>query len=129
MQHNNYFNNSSSHVPVKNSTQNIVTAVYILQLVSIFTAGLFALIPLLMCYLFRHQAKGSWLDGHFRWQIQTFWFSVLFFALAWLFGLIPFLGWLISVPCFLLGVAVILVRTFKGWKKLNIQKPPQNLIE
>jgi hypothetical protein len=40
-----------------------------------------------------------------------------------------FLGWLISVPCFLVATAIILFRTVKGLKKLNVQKPPQNLIE
>ena len=130
MLHNDYYKNTSqNNLPAKSSTQNIAMVVYILQLISIFTAGLFSLIPLIITYIFRHQARASWLDSHFRWQIQTFWFSTLFYILAWIFSFVPFIGWIISVPSFLLATGIIIVRSVKGWKKLTIQKPPQNLIE
>ncbi len=130
MLHNDYYKNASQNsLPVKSGTQNVVLAVYILQLISIFTAGLFSLIPLFITYVFRHQARDTWLDSHFRWQIQTFWFSTLFYTIAWIFGLIPFVGLFISIPCIIVASGIIIVRSVKGLKKLTIQKPPQNLIE
>jgi uncharacterized membrane protein len=130
MLHNDYDKNTSqNNLPAKSSTQNIAQTVYVLQLISIFTAGLFSLIPLIITYIFWHQARNSWLDSHFRWQIQTFWFSTLFYILAWIFGFIPIIGWMISIPSIILATGIIIVRSVKGWKKLSIQKPPQNLIE
>lgn len=130
MRHNDYFNNSSqNNLPAKSAVQNISMAVYILQLISIFTGGLFSLIPLFITYIFRHQAKESWLDNHFRWQIQTFWFATFFYSIAWVFGLIPFIGFFFSIPFFLLATAIVVVRSIKGWKRLSIHKAPQNFIE
>jgi len=127
--HNFYKNDSQNNLPAKNMTQNISMAVYILQFISIFTGGLFSLVPLFVTYIFRHQAKETWLDNHFRWQIQTFWFGTLFYSFAWLFGLIPFIGWIFSIPLFILASAIVVFRSIRGWKRLNIQKSPQNLLE
>lgn len=122
-------NDSKLNKPVSSTTQNIVVIVYILQLISLFSVGLFSFIPLIINYFFRYQARNTWLDSHFRWQIQTFWFSFLFFSISWIFSFIPFLNFIISAPCFILGVSIILFRVIRGWKRLTIQKPPQFLIE
>lgn len=130
LHNNNYYKNTSqNNLPAKSSTQNVVLIIYILQLISIFTAGFFSLVPLLITYIFRLQARDSWLDAHFRWQIQTFWFSTLFYIIAWVFGFIPFIGLFISIPSIIIATGIIIVRSVKGLKKLSIQKPPQNLIE
>ncbi|WP_397601290.1 DUF4870 family protein [Silvanigrella sp.] len=130
MQHNDYYKNSSqNNLPTKSMTENVSMVVYVMQLISVFTGGLFSLIPLIITYLFRTQVKESWLDHHYRWQIQTFWFASIFYFLAWVFGLIPFIGWIFSIPLFLLASAIVIVRSIRGWKRLSIQKAPQNLIE
>lgn len=50
---------------------------YLLYLVSFFTAGIMWIVPIIMNYLKRNEAKGSWLYGHFSWQIKTFWYSIV----------------------------------------------------
>jgi uncharacterized membrane protein len=33
-------------------------------------------------YVKRGDVRGTWLESHFRWQIRTFWFGVLWVALC-----------------------------------------------
>ncbi|KAB8030657.1 DUF4870 family protein [Fluviispira multicolorata] len=130
MQHNEYLrtNSTDRNLPVTNSNQNIISVVYILQFLSLFTAGTFLILPLIINYIFRHKSRETWLDSHFRWQIQTFWFAALFYGIAYIFGFIPFIGWLFSFPSFLIASLIILIRSYKGWKKLSKQLPPSSEI-
>ena len=130
MLRNQFFKNSQqSNLPAKSTTQNVSTIIYVLQLISMFTAGMFALIPLLLAYIFRFKNNEEWLDSHFRWQIQTFWFSSIFYFISFVFFIIPFLGWIVAVPSLILATLIILVRSIKGLTRLSSQNPPQNLIE
>lgn len=61
-------------------TYNHVT--YLLYVVSYFTAGLLWIVPIVMNYVKRHDADGTWLATHFDWQIKTFWYSIVWFAIA-----------------------------------------------
>lgn len=120
---------SNKNLPADQTLHNISIAVYVLQMISIFSVGFLSFIPLLICYLARFKSQGHWIDNHFRWQIQTFWFSSLFFFIGLLLGWIPIIGWIIAPICFLIGAAVIVVRSVRGWKKLNIQKAPQTFLD
>src|SRR4026207_961459 len=35
-------------------------------------------------------ARGTWLESHFRWQIRTFWYGLLWVALCLLFVVVTF---------------------------------------
>ncbi|BBH51851.1 DUF4870 family protein [Fluviispira sanaruensis] len=130
MSRKNFFKNNSNgtDLPALNSNKNIVSLVYIIQFLSLFTAGTLLLVPLFMNYIFRHRTRYTWLDSHFRWQIQTFWFATLFYIIAIVFGVIPFLGWIISAPCFVIATLIIIFRTYKGWTTLSKELPalPEN---
>ena len=58
------------------SNKRIIFIVYVLQ-----AAGLFIGLPfiggVIIDYIKRADLKGSWLESHCRWQIRTFWFSLL----------------------------------------------------
>ena len=62
--------------------------------------------------------RGTYLESHFRWQIRTFWFAVLWVVIAVVLFVtvigIP-LAWLIVVVT---GVWV-LYRIVRGWLALN----------
>ncbi len=64
-------------------------------------------------------AKGTWLESHFRWHTQTMWRAisgVLFSIFGWvLFGYLPFL------PIISIGFWV-LFRNSRGWSRLNDKK-------
>src|ERR1044071_8490058 len=46
--------------------------------------GLIGLIALIIAYVKRGEAAGTWLQSHYRWLIRTFWFSVLWNIVGWL---------------------------------------------
>ncbi|WP_019518604.1 DUF4870 family protein [Faucicola boevrei] len=53
-------------------------ATYALAVFSYLTAGLTWIIPIVMNYAKRDEARNTWLYSHFDWQIKTFWYSVFF---------------------------------------------------
>jgi uncharacterized membrane protein len=69
-------------------------------------------------YIKRDDARGTWLESHFSWQIRTFWWALVWGVLGWLTFLI-LIGWVIW------GVAFVwfIYRIAKGWLNLNDSKP------
>ena len=61
-------------------TYNHIT--YLLYILSYFTAGLLWIVPIVMNYAKRHDADNTWLATHFDWQIKTFWYSIVSFAIG-----------------------------------------------
>ena len=45
--------------------------------VGAFLTGWPSIIAVVLNYVKRNEARGTWLDSHFRWQIRTFWFGLL----------------------------------------------------
>lgn len=97
--------------------RSLVTAVYALQALS-FIVGLTFVVGAIIDYVKRDEARGSWLESHFHWQIRTFWFTVLWSVLG---GLTAFIG----IGYFiLLAVAIWLIyRIVKGWLRLADGQP------
>jgi hypothetical protein len=44
--------------------------------------GLPAILAVIANYVKRRAARGTYLDAHFRWQIRTFWFGLLWLVIA-----------------------------------------------
>jgi uncharacterized membrane protein len=96
-------------------------------IVTAFVFGLPSLIAVLLNYLRRGDAAGTWLGPHFRWQIRTFWFSLLWLCAATLlFGPLVFV--LVGGPLLVLAyVATGLwaaYRVIRGWLALRDGQPP-----
>ena len=45
-------------------------------IVGAFLTGWPSIIAVILNYVKRSEAQGSWLESHFRWQIRTFWFGL-----------------------------------------------------
>lgn len=91
-------------------------------IVTAFITGWPSLIAVVLSYVKRGEARGTFLESHFRWQIRTFWFALLWLLLAG--GLaITLIG--IPLAFAVAGVAGIwvLYRVVRGWMSLNDQKP------
>ena len=72
----------------------------------------------IVAYLKRDEAAGTWLESHYRWQIRTFWWFLLW-------GVTGVLTSFILVGFAVLGVAAIwfIYRVAKGWLALRAGKP------
>ena len=100
----------------------IVThAVYALQAIGILLLPAVLLtwiVGVVINYIKRDDTAGSFLASHFRWQIRTFWFGLLWGILGGLTFIIV-IGWFILV-----ATAVwIIYRVAKGWLYLVDGKP------
>ena len=71
-----------------------------------------------LTYVRKEEVAGTWLESHFRWQIRTFWFGLLWAVLgAMLFVLI--VGWFILAA----DAIWIIYRIVKGWLNLSENRP------
>ncbi len=86
--------------------------------VGAFLFGWPSIIAVILNYVKRGDARGTWLESHFSWQIQTFWYAVVWATVlaainfVLLFLVIGFLTWPMSF--FVLGIWAI-YRIAKGW--------------
>jgi len=91
-----------------------------------FVFGWPSIIAVIINYVKQGDARGSWLESHFRWQIRTFWFALAWVILIGLAGaalaivLIGFAIW--GVGLFLLGIWAI-YRIARGWLRLKDRQP------
>jgi uncharacterized membrane protein len=99
------------------SLKTIATVVYALQAVGFFI-GITWIVAIVMDYVKRDDARGTWLESHFTWQIRTFWWGLLW-------GVIGALLLLVVVGYFVLLAAAIWIiyRIVKGWLNLAEGKP------
>ncbi|MEN6670541.1 hypothetical protein AAJP47_09215 [Psychrobacter sp. B38] len=75
----------TSHMMSDKKRRSLITynhITYFLYVISYFTAGLLWIVPIVMNYVKRHDADGSWISTHFDWQIKTFWYSIVWFILG-----------------------------------------------
>jgi uncharacterized membrane protein len=90
--------------------------------VTAFLTGWPSIIAVIMNYVKRSEAAGTFLDSHFSWQLRTFWFALLWVVIGWLL-IVTIIGAVIGVPL-LLGVGVwVLYRIARGWINLANRKP------
>ncbi|ELA08237.1 putative transmembrane protein [Moraxella macacae 0408225] len=116
-------------------------ATYALTMFGYFTAGIVWILPIIMNYAKRDEARHTWLYSHFDWQIKTFWYGVFFGGIGlvlMVFGFsVSFIGMvvdnhalfggsgLVGVVGGLMFVAVLIwhfYRTVRGWIALNNRK-------
>jgi uncharacterized membrane protein len=97
--------------------KTLTHAVYALQAAG-FLVAITWIVAVVINYVKVDETTGTWLESHFRWQIRTFWWGLLWGVLGALlmFVLVGFLVW------FAAGVWII-YRIVKGWLALNDGKP------
>jgi uncharacterized membrane protein len=91
-----------------------------------FVFGWPSIIAVIINYVKQGDARGTWLESHFRWQIRTFWFALLWVILIGIIGaaltvvLIGFAIW--GVGLLVLGLWAV-YRIARGWLRLNDRQP------
>lgn len=103
--------------PAQNTVLKLTHVVYALQAVSFFL-GITLIIGVIINYVKRDDAKDSWLASHYKWQIRTFWYSMLWLTLG---GLTFKQGFGQIILAF--GSIWLLYRIIKGWLHLFDKKP------
>jgi uncharacterized membrane protein len=100
-----------------NSLKTMAIVVYILQAVG-FVSGITWIVAVIIDYVKKDEAAGTWLESHYRWQIRTFWWGLLWGVVGSILLLI-LVGWFLLVA---VGIWII-YRIVKGALYLNDGKP------
>jgi uncharacterized membrane protein len=97
--------------------KTVATVAYALQAAGFFV-GITWIIAVIVDYVKKDDARGTWLESHYRWQIRTFWFGLLWGAIGGVLCLI-LVGFVILAAD---GIWII-YRIVKGWLNLAENKP------
>ncbi|MFK7978259.1 MAG: DUF4870 family protein [Halioglobus sp.] len=90
--------------------------------VTAFLTGWPSIVAIILNYVKRSDTRGTFLESHFRWQIRTFWFTVLWMVVAFLIAL-TFVG----IPlAYVFAVVIglwVLYRMLRGIIRLMDDEP------
>jgi uncharacterized membrane protein len=117
--------------PASSSLVGWTQVIYALHAVSILTGILGAatvigafligwpsIIAVILNYIKRGEARGTWLESHFSWQIRTFWYALLW-AIVSVLIMMTIIGLPIGAALFFaLGIWAI-YRIARGWLRLK----------
>lgn len=99
------------------SAKTLTTIIYALYAAS-YLIGITAIVAIIINYVKKEDAAGTFLESHFRWQIRTFWFGLLWGVLGTLTFLLV-VGWFVLIA----DAIWIIYRIVKGWLRLNDNRP------
>lgn len=68
----------------KDPNRSLTIILYILYIIAIFSAGILAIIALIINYMKRSSVEGTIFESHFTWQIRTFWWYLIWNIIAFL---------------------------------------------
>jgi uncharacterized membrane protein len=122
-------------VPVDESLIGYTHVIYALHALSALTGatvilgficGLPSIIAVIMNYVRWPATRGTFLESHFRWQIRTFWFALLW-ALIIAAVTFPLAIVLIGIPMMFAGFGALMLwiiyRVARGWLALRDRRP------
>ncbi|HUH95338.1 MAG TPA: hypothetical protein VL742_19615 [Casimicrobiaceae bacterium] len=89
--------------------------------------GVLGIVALIIAYVKRAEAAGTWLASHYRWLIRTFWFSFLWGAIGavviglfwWLLGL----GIVVGYAIWIATTIWVLYRLIRGYLLFKDSRP------
>jgi len=88
--------------------------------------GIVGIVGIILAYVKRSEATGTWLESHYRWLIRTFWYSLLWGAI----GAVVFVVLAIIIVGLFIGYLIwvattiwVLYRLVRGYLLFNESKP------
>ena len=91
-------------------------------IVTQFLLGIPSIVAVIMNYLKRDEARGTYLESHFSWQLRTFWLAALWVVIVWALSL-PFFLVIFGFAMLIIGITVVglwvIYRVARGWLKLR----------
>jgi len=92
------------------------------SVVGSFIGSVPSIVAVILNYVKRGSARGSWVESHYSWQIRTFWYALLWFLIA--LGLIlTVVGALVGIPLLIALTLWLVYRIARGWLRLLDRKP------
>jgi len=81
-----------------------------------------SIIAVILSYVKRGDARGSWAESHFRWQIRTFWFALLWMVIAVLL-IVTLIGAPVGLAMLITVTIWLIYRIARGWMRLFDKQP------
>ena len=91
-------------------------------IVTAFLAGWPSIIAVIINYVKRSEAAGTYLESHFTWQIRTFWCALLWCVLGGL-AFITFIGIPAAIAIWVGTGLWVVYRIIRGWIALTNHQP------
>jgi uncharacterized membrane protein len=91
-------------------------------IIGAFVFGMPSIVAVVINYLKRSEARGTFLESHFRWQIRTFWFALLWCLIGG-FLFVTFIGIPFAVAVFFAAGLWVIYRIARGWLALRDRRP------
>ena len=82
--------------------------------VTVFLFGWPSIIGVILNYIKRDAAAGTYLESHFRWQVRTFWFALLWVAAGGAL-FITFIGIPVAYAIWVVAGLWVIYRIGRGW--------------
>jgi len=81
-----------------------------------------SIIAVIINYVKRGGAHGTWAASHYRWQIRTFWFALLWLIIAMLL-IVTLVGAPVGLGLLLALTLWLIYRIARGWLRLLDKQP------
>jgi uncharacterized membrane protein len=87
-----------------------------------FVGSVPSIIAVIINYVKRGGARGSWAASHYRWQIRTFWFALLWLMIAMLL-VVTLVGAPVGLGMLIALTLWLIYRIARGWMRLLDKQP------
>jgi uncharacterized membrane protein len=84
--------------------------------------GIVGVVGLIVAYVKRGDAQGTWVASHFAWLIRTFWYSLLWGAIGAAFA-ITIIGLIVAIPIWVVASIWVIYRVIRGYLLFKESKP------
>ena len=95
-------------------------------IVGSFVGSVPSIIAVILNYAKRGDARGTWVESHYRWQIRTFWFALLWIGVTLLVSaplVLIVIGVFLGIAGFIVVGLWVAYRVARGWLALRARQP------
>lgn len=92
------------------------------SIIGAFLFGWPSIAAVVLNYVMRSEARGSYVDSHFSWQIRTFWYAMIWAVLVGIVGFFlsfVLVGFFIWTAGFVVMGIWVAYRIIRGWIRLS----------
>jgi uncharacterized membrane protein len=84
--------------------------------------GIVGIAGLIVAYVKRSDAQGTWIASHFTWLIRTFWYSLLWGAIGAVFA-VTIVGLIVAIPVWAIASIWVIYRVIRGYLLFKESRP------